>query len=46
MAGLKIAIMVHNLRMGIYEGMEFAARMGVPGVHLVASRVSPLGKWT
>ncbi|HPY89834.1 MAG TPA: sugar phosphate isomerase/epimerase family protein [Lentisphaeria bacterium] len=34
MAGLKIAIMVHNLRMGIYEGMEFAARMGVPGVHL------------
>lgn len=35
---IKIAIMVHNLRMGVYEGMEAAARMGVTGVHLSASR--------
>lgn len=36
MSDLKIAIMVHNLRMGVYEGMEAAARMGVTGVHLSA----------
>lgn len=34
MSELNIAIMVHNLRMGVYEGMEEAARMGVQGVHL------------
>ncbi|MDQ0291863.1 sugar phosphate isomerase/epimerase family protein [Oligosphaera ethanolica] len=34
MSALKIAIMVHNLKMGIYDGMAFAARMEVPGVHL------------
>jgi len=37
MGDLKIAIMVHNLRLGVYEGMEAAARMGVTGVHLSAS---------
>lgn len=37
MGNLKIAVMVHNLRLGVYEGMETAARMGVTGVHLSAS---------
>ena len=34
MAGLKIAVMVHNLRLGVYAGMEATAAMGVTGVHL------------
>lgn len=34
MPGIKIAIMVHNLKMNIYDGMAFAARMEVPGIHL------------
>lgn len=34
---IKIAIMVHNLKMGVYEGMAAAARMGVTGVHLNAA---------
>jgi len=38
MAGLKIAVMVHNLKMDIYEGMKKVAEMGVPGVHISASR--------
>ena len=34
MPNLKIAIMVHNLKLGVYEGMKAAADMGVTGVHL------------
>jgi sugar phosphate isomerase/epimerase len=33
---VKIAVMVHNLRMDAYEGMEAAARMGATGIHLSA----------
>ena len=34
MANLKIAVMLSNLRMDYYEGMEVVADMGVPGIHL------------
>ena len=34
MAGLKIAVMLGNLRMDEYEGMKVVAEMGVPGIHL------------
>ncbi|MBT3374940.1 MAG: sugar phosphate isomerase/epimerase [Lentisphaerae bacterium] len=34
MGRLKIAVMVNNLRLGVYKGMEAAAEMGVTGVHL------------
>lgn len=36
---IKIVIMVQNLKMGVYEGMEAAARMGVADVHLSAAQV-------
>lgn len=38
MPGLKIAVMVHNLRMDIKEAMKFTADMGCTGVHLACSR--------
>ncbi len=31
---IKIAIMVHNLKMDVYDGMRFAAEKGCQGVHL------------
>ncbi len=34
MADLKIAVMLSNLRMDYYEGMEVVAEMGVPGIHV------------
>jgi len=34
MAGLKIAVMLSNLRMDEYEGMKVVAEMGVPGIHV------------
>ena len=34
MPGLKIAVMVSNLKMDPYEGFRVVAEMGVPGVHL------------
>ena len=34
---VKIAVMVHNLRMDAYEGMKTAANMGATGVHLSSS---------
>lgn len=34
---IKIAVMVHNLRMDAYEGMKAAAQMGATGVHLSSS---------
>jgi len=34
MGRLKIAVMVTNLKLGVYEGMQAAAEMGVTGVHL------------
>ncbi|MBO7534764.1 MAG: sugar phosphate isomerase/epimerase, partial [Victivallales bacterium] len=35
---VKIAIMVHNLKMDIYDGMRFAAEQGCQGVHLACVR--------
>ena len=35
---VKIAIMVHNLKMDIYDGMSFAAELGCQGVHLACVR--------
>lgn len=34
MSKLKIAVMVHSLRMGLEKGLEWTAAMGVPGVHI------------
>lgn len=34
MSGLKIAVMSHNLRLGLEGGLEWSARAGVEGVHL------------
>ncbi len=34
MADLKIAVMLSNLRMDYYEGMQVVAEMGVPGIHV------------
>lgn len=31
---IKIAVMVHNLRMDLYEGMKLVADWGVPGIHI------------
>ena len=35
---VKITIMVHNLKMDIYDGMRFAAEQGCQGVHLACVR--------
>jgi L-ribulose-5-phosphate 3-epimerase len=37
MPGLKIAIMLGNLKMEPYEGMKKVAELGVPGIHLSAA---------
>ncbi|HCU38272.1 MAG TPA: hypothetical protein DGT21_23480 [Armatimonadetes bacterium] len=34
MADLKIAVMLGNLRMDLYDGMKVVAEMGVPGIHV------------
>ncbi|MDD3694337.1 MAG: sugar phosphate isomerase/epimerase [Lentisphaeria bacterium] len=34
MSKLKIAVMVHSLRLGLEKGVEWTASMGVPGVHI------------
>jgi len=34
MGSLKIAVMVHSLRLGLEKGIEWTAQMGVPGVHI------------
>lgn len=34
MSNLKIAVMVHSLRLGLKKGIEWTAQMGVPGVHI------------
>ncbi|MFA6929479.1 MAG: sugar phosphate isomerase/epimerase family protein [Lentisphaeria bacterium] len=34
MGNLKIAVMVHSLRLGLEKGLEWTAGMGVPGVHI------------
>ncbi|NLF94295.1 MAG: sugar phosphate isomerase/epimerase [Oligosphaeraceae bacterium] len=34
MGNLKIAVMVHSLRMDLEKGLEWTASMGVPGVHI------------
>jgi len=34
MSGLKISVMLSNLRMDPYEGMKVVAELGVPGIHL------------
>ncbi|MFP3902604.1 MAG: sugar phosphate isomerase/epimerase family protein [Armatimonadota bacterium] len=38
MADLKIAVMLSNLRMDYYDGMEVVADMGVPGLHISVTR--------
>ena len=34
MSGVKISVMLNNLRMDPYEGMKVVVEMGVPGIHL------------
>ncbi len=34
MSNLKIAVMVHSLRLGLEQGLEWTAAKGVPGVHI------------
>ena len=34
---IKIAVMVHNLKMDVYKGMEETAQMGATGLHISAS---------
>ena len=38
MSSLKIAVMLPNLKMDPYDGLKAIAEMGVPGVHLSATR--------
>ncbi|MBR4674309.1 MAG: sugar phosphate isomerase/epimerase [Victivallales bacterium] len=38
MSGLKIAVMVHNLRIDFMEALKFTADMGCTGVHMAISK--------
>ena len=38
MSGLKIAVMVHNLRVDFLEALKFTADMGCTGVHMAISK--------